>query len=105
MNGSEAPIKAGNCLPLRNIPVGTTLHCIEMLPGKGAQMARTAGAAVVLMVLTHRFVCVPVKFAVCTSNAVPPLAKSAIPNRICVNWVKRVQRAGVVFVLPFVVLL
>ena len=49
MNGSEAPIKAGNCLPLRNIPVGTTLHCVEMLPGKGAQMARTAGAAVVLM--------------------------------------------------------
>lgn len=49
MNGSEAPIKVGNCLPLRNIPVGTTLHCIEMLPGKGAQMARTAGAAVVLM--------------------------------------------------------
>ncbi len=49
MNGSEAPIKAGNSLPLRNIPVGTTLHCVEMLPGKGAQMARTAGAAVVLM--------------------------------------------------------
>ena len=49
MNGSEAPIKAGNCLPLRNIPVGTTLHCVEMLPGKGAQMARKAGAAVVLM--------------------------------------------------------
>ena len=49
MNGSEAPIKAGNCLPLRNIPVGTTFHCIEILPGKGAQLARTAGAAVVLM--------------------------------------------------------
>jgi len=49
MNGSEAPIKAGNCLPLRNIPIGTTLHCIEMLPGKGAQMARTAGAGVVIM--------------------------------------------------------
>lgn len=49
MNGSEAPIRAGNCLPLRNIPVGTTLHCIEMLPGKGAQMARSAGAGVVLM--------------------------------------------------------
>ena len=49
MNGSDAPIKAGTCLPLRNIPVGTTLHCVEMLPGKGAQMARTAGAAVVLM--------------------------------------------------------
>ena len=49
MNGSEAPIKSGNCLPIRNIPVGTILHCVEMLPGKGAQMARTAGAGVVLM--------------------------------------------------------
>ena len=46
MNGSEAPIKSGNCLPIRNIPVGTTMHCVEMLPGKGAQMARTAGAGV-----------------------------------------------------------
>ena len=49
MNGSEAPIKAGNALPLRNIPVGTTIHCIEMLPGKGAQMIRTAGASAVLL--------------------------------------------------------
>src|SRR3954452_2866796 len=49
MNGAEAPIKSGNCLPIRNIPVGTTMHCVEMLPGKGAQMARTAGAGVVLM--------------------------------------------------------
>ena len=49
MNGAEAPIKAGNCLPIRNIPVGTTMHCVEMLPGKGAQIARTAGAGVVLM--------------------------------------------------------
>jgi large subunit ribosomal protein L2 len=36
--------QAGNCLPIRNIPVGTVMHCVEMLPGKGAQMARTAGA-------------------------------------------------------------
>jgi large subunit ribosomal protein L2 len=49
MSGSEAPIKAGNCLPLRNIPVGTTIHCVEMLPGKGAQMARSAGASVQLL--------------------------------------------------------
>jgi large subunit ribosomal protein L2 len=49
MSGSEAPIKSGNCLPIRNIPVGTTMHCVEMLPGKGAQIARTAGAGVVLM--------------------------------------------------------
>jgi large subunit ribosomal protein L2 len=49
ISGSEAPIKSGNTLPIRNIPVGTTIHCVEMLPGKGAQIARTAGAAVVLM--------------------------------------------------------
>lgn len=49
MSGSEAPIKAGNTLPLRNIPVGTTIHCIEMQPGKGAQLARSAGASVQLL--------------------------------------------------------
>lgn len=43
MNGQEAPIKVGNTLPLRNIPVGSTIHCIELLPGKGAQMVRSAG--------------------------------------------------------------
>ena len=48
-SGSEAPIKAGNTLPLRNIPVGTTVHCIEMLPGKGAQMARAAGTGAQLL--------------------------------------------------------
>src|SRR5512146_529316 len=49
ISGSEAPIKAGNALPLRNIPVGSTIHCIEMLPGKGAQLARSAGTAVQLL--------------------------------------------------------
>ncbi len=44
--GSHAPIKAGNALPLRNIPVGTQVHCVELQPGKGAQMARSAGASV-----------------------------------------------------------
>ena len=49
ISGPEAPIKPGNCLPLRNIPVGTTIHCVEMLPGKGAQIARSAGASVQLL--------------------------------------------------------
>ena len=48
-SGPEAPIKAGNALPLRNIPVGTTVHCVEMLPGKGAQLARSAGASAQLL--------------------------------------------------------
>lgn len=49
VSGSEAPIKAGNALPLRNIPVGSTICCVEMLPGKGAQLARSAGTSVQLL--------------------------------------------------------
>ena len=48
-SGSAAPIKAGNCLPVRNIPVGSVVHAIELKPGKGAQMARSAGASVQLV--------------------------------------------------------
>ena len=48
-SGNEAAIKPGNCLPLRNIPLGTMVHAVEMKPGKGAQMARAAGAAVQLV--------------------------------------------------------
>ena len=49
LSGVEAPIKAGNALPIRNIPVGSTIHCIEMTPGKGAQIARAAGTSVQLL--------------------------------------------------------
>lgn len=49
VSGEGADIKAGNCLPLANIPVGTLVHNIEMLPGRGGQMVRTAGAAAQLM--------------------------------------------------------
>jgi len=41
--GEDAPISPGNCLPLRNMPLGTLVHCIEMRPGKGAQLVRAAG--------------------------------------------------------------
>lgn len=43
-NGESADIKVGNALPLKNIPVGTMVHCIELQPGKGAEMCRSAGA-------------------------------------------------------------
>jgi large subunit ribosomal protein L2 len=46
MTGVDAPIKPGNCLPLANIPVGSIVHAIELRPGKGAQLARSAGASV-----------------------------------------------------------
>jgi large subunit ribosomal protein L2 len=44
-SGDDAGIKSGNCLPLRNIPVGQIVHCIELKPGKGAQIARSAGTS------------------------------------------------------------
>ena len=46
MSGVGSGYKSGNSMPLRNIPVGTVVHCIELKPGKGAQIARSAGAAV-----------------------------------------------------------
>lgn len=49
MNGSEAEIETGNCLPLENIPVGTQIHNIELQPGKGGQLVRAAGNAAQLM--------------------------------------------------------
>jgi large subunit ribosomal protein L2 len=48
-SGFDAPIKPGNALPLRNIPIGSTVHCVELRHGKGAQLARSAGAAVQLV--------------------------------------------------------
>ena len=49
LSGSEAPIRVGNALPIRNIPVGSTIHCIEMQIGKGAQIARSAGTSATLL--------------------------------------------------------
>lgn len=44
-SGEQAPIAVGNCLPLKNIPVGTVIHAVELKPGKGAQFLRSAGAS------------------------------------------------------------
>src|SRR5215211_8816017 len=49
MSGPDAEIRPGNALPLRNIPVGTVIHAIELKPGAGAKMARSAGTSVQLM--------------------------------------------------------
>lgn len=48
LSGAEAPIKPGNALPIRNIPVGSTIHCVELKPGRGAQLGRAAGSSVQL---------------------------------------------------------
>ncbi len=52
---ANAHIKSGSCLPIRNVPVGTTLHCVELKPGKGAQLARSAGTSVQLIAREGQF--------------------------------------------------
>ena len=54
-SGSDAPIKVGNALPLKNIPVGTLVHCVEMKPGKGGQVARSAGGSVQIVAREGRY--------------------------------------------------
>lgn len=49
ISGASSAIKVGNCLPIQNIPVGTTIHCVEMKAGKGAQLARSAGSYATLL--------------------------------------------------------
>ncbi len=49
LSGDKAPIGPGNCLPLRNMPVGIVVHCVELRPGGGAKLARSAGAQVQLL--------------------------------------------------------
>ena len=56
LSGPGAPIKSGNCLAISDIPVGTTVHCIELKPSKNAQIARSAGASVQLVAREGRFV-------------------------------------------------
>ena len=55
LSGENADIKPGNCLPIENIPLGTVLHNIEMKPGKGAQMVRSAGSSAQLMAKENGF--------------------------------------------------
>ncbi len=54
-SGIDAPIKPGNCLPMRNIPVGSVIHCIELKPGKGAQVARSAGTSAQLVAKENNY--------------------------------------------------
>ncbi|HQO74015.1 MAG TPA: 50S ribosomal protein L2 [Candidatus Marinimicrobia bacterium] len=56
LSGEEAPIKVGNCLPLKNIPAGTFVHNIEMRPKKGGQIARGAGTAAQIMAKEGKYV-------------------------------------------------
>ncbi len=61
VSGKESSISVGNSLPLKNIPVGTQIHCIEMKPGRGAQIARSAGTVAQIMATEGNYVTVKLK--------------------------------------------
>lgn len=56
LSGPAAPIKPGNALPLRSVPIGSQVHCIELRPGKGAQLARSAGTSAQLVARDGNYV-------------------------------------------------
>lgn len=55
MSGSHAPIKPGNCMPLRHVPMGSVVHCVELKPNKGGQLARSAGTSAQLIAREGRY--------------------------------------------------
>tara|TARA_Y100000996_G_C22469647_1_gene621529 strand:- start:2 stop:838 length:837 start_codon:yes stop_codon:yes gene_type:complete len=61
MSGKDSTISVGNSLPMKNIPVGTQIHCIEMKPGKGAQIARSAGTVAQLAAIDGEYVTVKLR--------------------------------------------
>ena len=56
ISGEESPIKTGNTLSLKHMPLGTVVHCIELFPGKGAQMCRSAGTSAQILAIEGRYV-------------------------------------------------
>ncbi len=105
-SGADAAIKVGNTLPMRNIPVGSTVHAVEMKPGKGAQLARSAGTFIQILAREGNYVTLRLRsgevrkvLAECRAT----IGEVGNPSTCCVNWVKPVQTAGVVFVRPFAV--
>ena len=99
MSGAGSPIRPGNCLPLRSMPIGSTVHCIELKAGKGAQIARSAGTSAQLVgkVFTLRYACVPARCAGCVRSAEQRWARSVMPSTDCARWGRQVPNVGAAF--------
>ena len=107
-SGIDAPIKVGSTLPLRNIPVGSVIHCVELKPGKGAQLARSAGASVQLVagkVLMPPSACAQVKCVRCLLTVAQRWVKCPTANTASSSLVKRVHHVGAANGQQYVVLL
>ena len=104
MSGAEADILPGNTLPLINIPLGTQIHNIELRPGKGGQMARSAGTFAQLVAKeasTHSCACLPVKCDESLWFAKPRWARSATSSMKMSRWARLEDRVGKVCDLRF----
>lgn len=106
VSGPEADIKPGNNLPLRNIPVGTTVHAVELRPGGGAKMGRPPGRRCswsLARVNTPLCVFPQVRCAWSTFAAAPPSVRSVMPSRSTSTGVRLAVTAGRAFARPFAV--
>ena len=77
MSGEKSSINIGNTLPLLNIPVGTQVHCIEMKPGKGAQIARSAGTVAQIVALEGDYATLRLK-----SGETRKIFKTSVSNKL-----------------------
>jgi len=103
--GPSADIKPGNNLPLRNIPVGTVIHAVELRPGGGAKIARSAGASIQLVAKapTPSCVCPRARSATSTSAAARRSARWAMPSRATSTGARPAACAGRASARPCVV--
>ena len=76
MNGPEAEVRVGNCLPLANIPVGTMVHNVELYPGKGGQLVRSAGNAAQLMAKEGKYA--TLRLPSCEMRMVPIICRATV---------------------------
>jgi large subunit ribosomal protein L2 len=93
--GVEVEARVGNALPLANIPLGTTIHNIELVPGKGGQIVRSAGASAQLLAKEGDYatvLCPRARFGGFRSSAWPPSARSPTSTTRTRAWARRVVR-------------
>lgn len=100
VSGNEAPIKIGNTLPLRNIPLGSTIHAIEMKAGKGAQIARSAGTSAQLVAREGSYAQVrlrsgEIRLILTECRATLGEVSNAVNNLKCLGKAGAVRRRGI----------
>ena len=98
-SGLSAPIKPGCTLPLANIPVGTVIHNIEMRPGKGGQMARSAGTGVQLVAREGRYATVRLRsgeMRKILTDCRATIGRSATASTACGRWARPAPPVGAV---------